>query len=108
LACSPDLVHYGLSGVLHGGVACVGWQLLAHERGRRRRAIGALILAGLALKVASEAPWGAPLRHPPGWDIATAPFAHASGLVAGLVAALLCDVLARARRAGRAAPRGSL
>jgi rhomboid family GlyGly-CTERM serine protease len=108
LLARPDLLHYGgLSGVLHAGVACVGWQLLAHERGQRR-AIGACILAGLALKVASEAPWGAPLRHPPGWDIATAPFAHASGLVAGLVAALLCDVLARARRVARAAARGSL
>jgi rhomboid family GlyGly-CTERM serine protease len=108
LLARPDLVHYGgLSGVLHAGVACVGWQLLAHERGRRR-AIGALLLAGLALKVASEAPWGAPLRHPPGWDIATAPFAHASGLVAGLAAATLCDALARALRDGKAAARGSL
>jgi rhomboid family GlyGly-CTERM serine protease len=108
LLARPDLVHYGgLSGVLHAGVACVGWWLVAHERGQRR-AIGALILAGLVLKVASEAPWGAPLRHPPGWDIATAPFAHASGLVAGLVAALLCDLLARARRGSRVAARGSL
>ena len=85
------------------GVACVGWcSCVAHARGQRR-AIGALLLAGLALKVASEAPWGAPLRHPPGWDIATAPFAHASGLVAGLVAALLCELLA-----GRGAAEGSL
>lgn len=98
LLARPDLVHYGgLSGVLHAGVACVGWQLVAHEHGQRR-AIGALVLAGLAAKVASEAPWGAPLRHPPGWDIATAPFAHASGLVAGLVAAMLCDVLFRRRQ----------
>ena len=98
LLARPDLVHYGgLSGVLHAGVACVGWQLVVHEHGRRR-AIGALVLAGLAAKVASEAPWGSPLRHPPGWDIATAPFAHASGLVAGLVAAALCDVLFLRRR----------
>jgi hypothetical protein len=48
----------------------------------------------------SEAPWGAPLRQPPGWDITTAPFAHASGLVSGLFAAALCDALATlARRA---------
>jgi rhomboid family GlyGly-CTERM serine protease len=94
LRVRPDLLHFGgLSGVLHAGVACVGWQLVVHARGTRR-AIGALVLAGLAMKVLSEAPWGAPLRHPPGWDIATAPFAHASGLVSGLFAAALCDALA--------------
>jgi hypothetical protein len=37
----------------------------------------------LLVKVVSESPWGAPLRQVPGWDIAVAPFAHASGLVAG-------------------------
>jgi rhomboid family GlyGly-CTERM serine protease len=95
LLARPDLLHYGgLSGVLHAGVACVGWQLVVHARGWRR-AIGALVLLGVAAKVASEAPWGAPLRHPSGWDIATAPFAHASGLVAGLVAAALCDAVAQ-------------
>jgi rhomboid family GlyGly-CTERM serine protease len=94
LLARPDLLHFGgLSGVLHAGVACVGWQLVVHSRGMRRP-IGALVLAGLATKVLSEAPWDAPLRHPPGWDIATAPFAHASGLVSGLFAAALCDVLA--------------
>ncbi|HEX4232980.1 MAG TPA: rhombosortase [Caldimonas sp.] len=100
LLLRPDLLHYGgLSGVLHAGVACVGWQLAVHARGTRR-AIGALVLAGLAIKVVSEAPWGAPLSRPPGWDITTAPFAHASGLVAGLCAAALCDALATlARRA---------
>jgi hypothetical protein len=38
------------------------------------------------------------LRTPAGWDIATAPFAHASGLVAGLAAAIVCDAIARLRR----------
>jgi hypothetical protein len=100
LLVRPDLLHYGgLSGVLHAGIACVCWQLLTHARGIRR-AIGALVLAGLAMKVISESPWGAPLRLPPGWDIATAPFAHASGFVSGLFAAALCDALATlARRA---------
>jgi rhomboid family GlyGly-CTERM serine protease len=97
LLARPDLLHYGgLSGVLHAGVACVGWQLVVHAHGRRR-AIGALVLVGLALKVARETPWGAPLREAPGWDIATAPFAHASGLVAGLLAAAVCDAVAVAR-----------
>jgi rhomboid family GlyGly-CTERM serine protease len=104
LLARPDLLHYGgLSGVLHAGVACVAWQLIVHERGRRR-AIGALTLAIVAIKVASEAPWGQALRHPAGWDIATVPFAHASGLVAGLVAAALCDALARRRRDAAAGP----
>jgi len=103
LLARPDLLHYaGLSGVLHAGTACVGWQLAAHARGQRR-AIGVLVLAGLAVKVASESPWGAAVRTPGGWDIATAPFAHASGLVAGLAAAIACDAIARAR--GRSAKR---
>ena len=98
LLARPDLLHYaGLSGVLHAGTACVGWQLAAHARGQRR-AIGVLVLAGLAVKVASESPWGAAVRTPAGWDIATAPFAHASGLVAGLAAAIVCDAIARSRR----------
>jgi rhomboid family GlyGly-CTERM serine protease len=97
LLARPDLLHYaGLSGVLHAGTACVGWQLAMHARGQRR-AIGVLVLAGLAVKVASESPWGEALRTPAGWDIATAPFAHASGLVAGLTAAIVCDAIARAR-----------
>jgi rhomboid family GlyGly-CTERM serine protease len=101
LLARPDLLHYaGLSGVLHAGTACVGWQLAAHARGQRR-AIGVLVLAALAVKVASESPWGAAVRTPAGWDIATAPFAHASGLVAGLAAAIVCDAIARAR--GRSA-----
>jgi rhomboid family GlyGly-CTERM serine protease len=102
LLARPDLLHYGgLSGVLHAGVACVAWQLIVHERGRRR-AIGALTLALVALKVVSEAPWGPVLRHPAGWDIAIAPFAHASGLLAGLLAAALSETLMRRRRAATA------
>jgi len=98
LLARPDLRHFGgLSGVLHAGVACVAWQLVAHAAGARR-AIGALVLAGLAIKVASEAPWAATLRQPPGWDIATVPFAHASGVVAGLLAAAVCGAMARLAR----------
>jgi rhomboid family GlyGly-CTERM serine protease len=107
LLLRPDLLHYGgLSGVLHAGVACVAWRLILHEHGRRR-AIGALTLVVVAIKVASEAPWGPALRHPAGWDIATAPFAHASGLVAGLLAAALADGLARLVRGATAASPGT-
>jgi rhomboid family GlyGly-CTERM serine protease len=107
LLARPDLLHYGgLSGVLHAGVACVAWQLILHERGRRR-AIGALTLALIAIKVVSEAPWGPALRHPAGWDIATAPFAHASGLLAGLLSAALSEAVMRRRRGGAAVDPGA-
>ena len=98
LLARPDLVHYaGLSGVLHAGVAVVAVHLIATARGLRR-AIGLALLGGLALKVASETPWAAQaLRHPAGWDIAIAPFAHASGLVAGALASALGEALARRR-----------
>ena len=95
LLVRPDLLHYGgLSGVLHAGAACVAVSLVVHARGQRR-AIGAAVLAGLALKVASEAPWSTLLRQPSGWDIAIAPVAHASGLVMGLLAAGVAEVLSR-------------
>jgi rhomboid family GlyGly-CTERM serine protease len=107
LLARPELLRYGgLSGVLHAGVACVAWQLIVHERGRRR-AIGVLTLALVAVKVVSEAPWGPALRHPADWDIATAPFAHASGLAAGLLAAALSDAVLRRRRGGAAADPGA-
>jgi len=99
LLARPDLVHYGgLSGVLHAGAACVAVRLLLHERGPRRT-IGALVLAVVVIKVVSEAPWGPALRHPADWDIATAPFAHASGLVAGVLAALLVEATLRVQMA---------
>lgn len=87
----------GVSGVLHAGVAVACVQLLLGARGRRRW-IGVAVLGGLMLKVAGEAPWGEPLRHPAGWDIAVAPAMHAAGLAAGAGCALLVEAGARARR----------
>jgi rhomboid family GlyGly-CTERM serine protease len=87
LALQPGLVSYGgLSGVLHGGVAVAAVHLLAAERGRRR-AIGAAVLLGLAIKLVLERPWGAPTVVLPGWDFAVAPGAHVSGALAGLLCA---------------------
>ena len=95
LLARPDLLHYGgLSGVLHAGTACVAVHLVVHAR-EPRRAIGVLLLAALMIKVLSETPWGPPLGHPTGWDIAIAPFAHASGLVAGVLATLLVEAATR-------------
>lgn len=92
LLCEPALLHYGgLSGVLHAGVAIVVVCLLV-QGNRRQRQIALLVLAGCAAKLIGEAPWGPPLRHPAGWDINTAPLAHASGLLAGAV----CGIVAMA------------
>jgi rhomboid family GlyGly-CTERM serine protease len=89
LLLQPALLHFGgLSGVLHAGVAVAATHLLLTATGRRRM-LGAAVLIGASIKVVSEAPWGEPLRHLPEWDIAVAPLAHATGLVAGVVCALL-------------------
>lgn len=88
----PGLRHFGgLSGVLHAGIAVAAVALLARQ-GRERR-IGALLAAGLLLKLTLEAPLGPPLKHVAGWDIAIAPAAHLTGAAAGA----LCSLLLRAR-----------
>ncbi|MDP1899223.1 MAG: rhombosortase [Rubrivivax sp.] len=99
LLVRPELAHYGgLSGVLHAGVAIATLWLLVAEPGRRRW-IGGAVFAGLGVKLLLEQPWGPLLREGGGWDIATAPLAHASGAAAGL----LCAALALAwRRESRA------
>lgn len=79
----PELAHFGgLSGVLHAGVAVAALWLVAARQGRER-AIGWALAGGLAVKLLAEQPWGEPLRHGGGWDIAVAPLAHATGGVAG-------------------------
>ncbi len=100
LLLQPALLHYGgLSGVLHAGAAVAGGHLLVAATGLRR-AIGTAVLGGLLLKVLLEAPWAGPLRPLPGWDIAVAPAAHASGLATGLLCALFAELSSsRARRA---------
>lgn len=93
LLVQPALAHYGgLSGVLHAGVAAVSFWLASTGPGRRR-VIGLLMLAGLAARLVIEAPWGEPLRHSAGWDIALAPLGHATGSIAGLLCAAVAAVL---------------
>lgn len=97
LLAQPRLQHYGgLSGVLHAGVAVVAVWLLVHARGARR-AIGAAVLAGLALKVVAEAPWQLALQPATGWGVAVAPLAHGAGALAGLVLGALAAGAARRR-----------
>ena len=92
LLLQPALASYGgLSGVLHAAVAVVAWRLLRGSQGRQR-SIGALLAAGLLLKLLLEAPWLGPLRQPAGWDIAIAPLAHSSGALAGWLCAWVCGV----------------
>ncbi len=83
LLTRPELLHYGgLSGVLHAGVAVAALWLAAEDRGARR-AVGLLTLAALLLKTVLERPWAEALVA--AGDIAVAPAAHASGVLAGLV-----------------------
>jgi rhomboid family GlyGly-CTERM serine protease len=97
LLLQPALVHYGgLSGVLHAGVAVATLWLMVMAQGRPRQ-IGAVVFLGLLVKLLVEEPWGPPLRLGGGFDIATAPIAHATGAAAGLLcAALLLKGLKRA------------
>jgi rhomboid family GlyGly-CTERM serine protease len=98
LLLKPELLHYGgLSGVLHAGVAIAALYLLMRGAGAQRW-IGAAILVGASIKVVGETPWGAPLRHGGGWDIAVAPLAHATGLVAGLLCAAVAEAFAGRRQ----------
>ena len=98
LLIQPALRQYGgLSGVLHAGVVVVAVHLVfAGTRTQRR--VGAATLLIVLLKVLSETPWAGPLSHPTGWDIAVAPMAHASGLVAGVLTALAAQAWHRWRR----------
>lgn len=99
LLLRPDLLHYGgLSGVLHAGVAVAALHVLLNDTAPRRRLIGAAILALLAVKVIGEAPWGPVLTRPAGWDIDVAPFAHASGLAAGVLCMLGAVAITRLAR----------
>ncbi len=102
LLLRPELTHYGgLSGVLHAGVAVAALTLCVEHAGRTRW-VALAVLAGLLAKVASEAPWGPVLRHAPGWDIAIAPLAHATGTAAGLLCAAVMLGLSRGRQAAGA------
>lgn len=97
LALQPQLTSYGgLSGVLHAGVAIAAAHLLRHDRGRRR-AIGAAVLVGLAVKLLLERPWAAPTQASAGWDFAVAPLAHLTGALAGLACIAVAEALPRSR-----------
>jgi rhomboid family GlyGly-CTERM serine protease len=102
LLLQPALLHYGgLSGLLHAGVAVAAVRLLCSDRGWRR-GIGAALLAGLLAKVLLESPWDGATRQVAGWDIAIAPLAHATGLLAGVASAWLLHAVLLPMRESRA------
>ena len=93
LLLQPALQAYGgLSGLMHAGVAITIWHLLRTGPARPRW-IGLGLLIGLLAKLWVDAAWqGGPLRLQPGWDIAIAPLAHATGALAGALCAAACGV----------------
>lgn len=99
LLIEPSLERFGgASGVLHAGVAVAAIGMLSQRASHgRERVIGLVVGLGLIAKVAAERPLsGPPLRHWDGWNIAIAPLAHLTGLIAGVVLALVCALAARA------------
>jgi rhomboid family GlyGly-CTERM serine protease len=83
LLLRPELAHYGgLSGWLHGGVAVAAtWAVATLDA--RGRCIAWLVLAGLGLKLAFEAPWGPALNNDGVWGFAVVPM---SGMACALLA----------------------
>jgi len=93
LLLRPEIAAFGgLSGVLHAGVAVAAVELVL--RGGRERAIGALILVGLVVKIVRESPLGPALQDVPGWDMPVVPLAHLGGALAGALLAIVLRLLA--------------
>jgi rhomboid family GlyGly-CTERM serine protease len=93
LLAQPAIEHYGgLSGVLHAGVAAVATFLIVTGT-RAQRGVALAVFVGLAAKLWSEAPWGPALRPDAAWGFAVAPFAHASGALAGTLCTLVALVV---------------
>jgi rhomboid family GlyGly-CTERM serine protease len=100
LLLQPALTHYaGLSGVLHAGVAVAAGGLILRERSRAR-ALGALVLGGLLIKLLGEEAWVAPVREQPGWDFPVAVLAHASGAASGALCVAVAWATSRIRALG--------
>jgi rhomboid family GlyGly-CTERM serine protease len=93
----PEITRYaGMSGVLHAGVAICA-VAACREPDRLAKAVGGMLLAGLALKVVIEAPWSRPLQESAALGITVVPLAHAAGAVLGLLAGVVAVVMQRPR-----------
>jgi rhomboid family GlyGly-CTERM serine protease len=107
LLAHPDLMRVaGLSGWLHAGVAIAALHVMAAPG--RDRWVGALIGLGLLVKLGLEQPWGPALRHEPLWGaMPVAPWAHAAGALAGVMAVVTAcgwRAVARAARGSNSGP----
>jgi len=98
----PALQWYaGLSGLVHAAAAIVAWRALTQ---RDTRGMGALLAAGLLIKLLSERGWAIPAAFDSNWGFNVVYAAHLSGTVTGLAAAMAADggvrILERWRKAG--------
>ena len=96
----PALQWYaGLSGLIHAAAAIVAWRALTQ---RGTRGMGALLAAGLLIKLLSERGWAIPAAFDSNWGFNVVYAAHLSGTVTGLAAAMAADggagILARWRK----------
>jgi rhomboid family GlyGly-CTERM serine protease len=99
LLLQPALLHYGgLSGLMHTGVAVVCVHLVFVGM-RGQKFVGAAVFAGMAAKIASESPFGEPLRQVPEWDTAIAPLGHFTGALAGVLCGAVAELRARSAQA---------
>lgn len=85
--------YCGMSGVLHAGITILCIQhITTDHRFPTRRVFGLVLLLALSTKIIMENPWHNTVIHPSGSDITVAPWAHLSGIVAGLVSYLFGSV----------------
>jgi rhomboid family GlyGly-CTERM serine protease len=104
LLAQPEVLHYGgLSGISHAGVAIAVTELVINGN-RSQHRIAVALGIGLLAKIWSESPWGTGLRIVPGWDIAVVPWAHASGVLAGIGTSLAAIAWGHAKRRARRPP----
>jgi rhomboid family GlyGly-CTERM serine protease len=95
LLTQPALLHYGgLSGLMHAGVAVVCVHLVFSGT-PSRKFVGGAVFAGMAAKIASESPFGEPLRHVAEWDVAVAPIGHFTGALAGVLCSVAAELWSR-------------
>jgi hypothetical protein len=80
--------YAGLSGVIHAAAAIVAWRALTQ---RSARGIGALLAAGLLIKLLVERGWAAPVAFDSHWGFNVVYAAHLSGAAVGLIAAAVMD-----------------
>ncbi len=89
LAQSGLHTYIGMSGVLHAGLSIWCIHQITPKNTPRFKAMGWLVFSGLSIKILMENPLTLTLIHAPGSDITVAPWAHFSGLMAGLLTTTL-------------------